>query len=58
MMSRLGSLRAAVLAAAFAMVSLGAMTAAHADYYSHGHRYHHRHWVKDRGHPHGYYRYY
>jgi hypothetical protein len=58
MMSKLGAARSIVLAVVFAAFSAGAAMADQPDYYYHGHRYHHRHYVKDHDHPHGYYRYY
>jgi hypothetical protein len=47
-----------IMAIALALGSFGVVSAAHADYYHHGHRYHHHRWVRDHGHPHGHYEYY
>lgn len=50
--------RYAMIALGLAGASAGTISAAHADYYWNKHHYHHRVWVKDHHHPHGYYRYY
>ncbi len=58
MMLRLSSARGLVMAIVLALGSFGGMAAAHADYYHHGHRYHHHRWVRDHDHPNGHYEYY
>jgi hypothetical protein len=56
-MLRLKSTRGIVMAVALAISSFGGMAVAHADYYHHGHRYHHRYYVRGHGNSRGYYRY-
>jgi hypothetical protein len=54
----LGAVRGVVTALALAVGSFGAVTAAHAGYYYHGHYYHHRHLGCDYNHRNCHYRYY